>query len=190
MVASADTDALKGRVGFELCDPLLARPSLAGTVFESTKLHLVEKSMFPDRAPDEMDLQIPLPKGWTKGESQLGTPQWTAPDGLTKLSIGLESPSEPFEASTKERVDSQVKAFQTDTTQGELVVGKLAAENAFVARWRYRWGTGPWSNTLEVFRQGADWPFAVKCKVEGSDTAVAEVFDAAEAACVALTHAP
>jgi hypothetical protein len=190
MVKSEDTDRLQGEVTFELCDALTERPSLAGTVFEPTRLHVVRKSLFPDTPPDEMDLDVPLPKGWTAGESQLGSPQWTAPDGATRLTLGLQSPSEPFESSSRDWAESQVKAFQTDSTQGELLVSKLAGEGAYVVRWRYRWGDGPWSNALEVFRQGAGWAHAVNCKVEGSDTAVAEVFDAAEAACVALTAAP
>lgn len=187
MVKSVDTDRLAGDVPFELCTPFVPRPSLAGTVFEPTALHLSEKSMFPDSPPSELDVEVPLPKGWTAGTGQLGEAQWTAPDGVTKLVLGLQSPSEPFEASSKDWADMQVKAFQSESTSGELVSARLAGDGAYVVRWRYRWGQGPWTNALNVFRQGPGWAYAVSCKVEGSDTVLAEVFDAAEAACLALT---
>lgn len=189
MVASVDTDRLRGEVPFELCGAIGERPSLAATAFEPTALHLSQKSWSPDTPPDEIDLQVGLPKGWSRGESSIGEAQWTAPDGMTRFRLGLQSPNEDFEASSRSWAEMQVRAFQTESTKAETLASKLVAEGAYVLRYRYAWGDGPWSHTLVVFRQGPGWPHAVSCAAEGSETAAAEVFDAAEAACVGLTAA-
>lgn len=186
IVASEAGDRLQGDVTFELCDAVVARPSLAGTVFEATPYTVTVPSLF-DSPPDEMAIVAPLPKGWKEGKDPLGAPQWTAPDGATKLSFDLSSPSGDLAAIWSPWAESQAKGFQTEATVGELVASRLAAEGAYVIRWRYRWGTGAWTNRLEVIREQPGWPFAVECHVEGSDAALAEVFDAAEQACIGLT---
>ncbi len=190
IVASAEGDHATGELTFEQCDAVAPQPSLAGTTFTEKDHTIVRKSLLPDRAPEEMRVRAALPDGWTPSESPFGEPVFTAPDGRTVLTFGLSTPSEPFESSMRDWATSQVDAFQTEATRGELVKAELAGEGAFVVRWRNRWGDGPWTNHLEVFRQGAGWSHAVQCSLQGADHKVAEVFDAVEKACVALAATP
>lgn len=190
LVATVAGDHVTGEVAFEQCDAVAPRPSLVGTTFTPKDHRIARKSLFPDQAPEELAVRVGLPDGWEAGASQFGEPTFTAPDGRTVMTFGLQSPSDPFESSMKDWATSQVGAFQTDATTGELVKSELAGEGAFVVRWRNRWGDGPWTNHLDVFRQGAGWTHAVHCSLQGPDSSVAEVFDAAEQACLGLAAAP
>ncbi|MEZ4322348.1 MAG: hypothetical protein R3F61_33050 [Myxococcota bacterium] len=189
LVASRDGDVLKGVVAFELCDAMVARPSLADTVFERAAVHIEEKSFFEGSPPSVLDVEMAVPKGWTKGLDQMGTLRWTAPDGITAIGVGLSSPLEPFAESAADQAKMQLDAFDTESTKSDLVKGGLTSDGVYASHWRYRWGEGQWTHQLDVYRQGEGWPHLVKCSAYGDERAAAEVFAAAEQACAGITAA-
>lgn len=184
--ARAAKDALKGVGTYRLCDAIVARPDLAGTVFEPGTYRIEEKSVFPGEPPTVLEVSIALPKGWTAGTGPVGAPQWKAPDGTTLFELSLASPSDPMVEGLEQQTQSQVKAFQTEATTGEMVRAESLGEGTYVAHWRFRWGDGPWTNQLDVFRQDPAWDYQVRCTVTGDDTAVSQVFADAEKACAGI----
>ncbi|MCA9492044.1 MAG: hypothetical protein KC621_19055 [Myxococcales bacterium] len=186
MIASSPGDHLTGDLTFELCDAITPRPSLADTTFTETDVDIVEPSHFQDEPDHTLAVTMPLPQGWTAGRDGLGSPQWTAPDGVTVLSLSLATAFDPFEEGAADWVKSQVGSFQTEATTSELVSARAAGDGAYAGRWRYRWGEGPWTSEIDVFRAGEGWAWMVQCSVKSDDTGSAQVFDAAESACLAL----
>lgn len=186
-VKKAKKDALKGEVAFRLCDAVAARPDVSSTTFEPSTHHFEQKSVFPDEPPTVLDIAVALPRRWKAGAGPLGDPQWKAPDGLTVFELSLASPSDPMAEGLAEQTKSQVEAFQTKETVGEMMRAEAVGDGTYVAQWRYRWGDGPWTNQLDVFRQDPAWEHQVRCTVRGDDTAVAQIFADAEKACVGIS---
>lgn len=162
---------VKGELDFELCFDVGSRPSLEGTKF-------VDQTIAVEHF--EGDVKAKLPSGWAPGHGPFKE-SWLAPDGRTLFDIGVATSQDQVEEAAK----SQAAAFQGEGNTGELVRSEAIGEQTYVVHWRHRYESGPWTNHLEVSRYRADGE-GVRCKVQGDDTAVAQVFEAVEKACRAL----
>jgi hypothetical protein len=180
-------DRLKGTAEFEQCDAVAKRPSIAATTFTEQAVHIEEKSVFPDDPPDIFDITMAMPEGRPAGQTSLGSPAWTAPDGRTQLSLSLSTPAGDFVESSASWAKMQVEAFAKPPNIGELVSGEAKGEGTYSIRWRHRYEEGPWTNQIVVFRQEEGWEHQVTCQLNTDDTGLAEVGDAVQAACEGLS---
>ena len=175
-VADEMSFVVEGIASFELCSELPVRPDLSATTFTEAEVDL----------GDGVKVMFGVPTGWTAGKGPFGSPQWTAPDGKTKLSLGAESGLLPFREQAAARAKNQVENFRGEGMSSESV-HETPGDTAYVSHWWHRTGFGPWQHQLDVYRQdGKDGPLVV-CTVEGDATAAGQVFAAAQKACTS-TH--
>jgi hypothetical protein len=170
-VATQPTDRLAGDVQFTLCDALVTeRPSLGGTRFVPTDLHL-ELPAVLDLPSFEIDVRVGVPEGWKPLSGGLSQ-TWVAPDGQTDFSVGLDYAARDL-------------ASLADRRHGPAPAAADDPPGTVVDRWRSGADT-----VVDVYRQGEGWPVLVKCGIQGADHVAPQVFDAAEAACRALDRVP